>query len=79
MKKGENIVIVFGDTGTIMPESSLNFYITDNEGVKTVTGTPIGPNEDDITLIVEPLVPMILAENQFPVLVYLDEGGGGRN
>jgi len=76
MKKGENVVIVFGDTGTIVPESSLNFFITDNEGVKTVTGNPIGPIEEDITLIVEPLVPMILAGNQFPVLVYLDEGEG---
>jgi len=77
MKKGENVVIVFGETGTIMPEDSVEFYITDNEGVKTVTGNPIGPIEDDITLIVEPLVPMILAENQFPVLAYLLEGAEG--
>jgi len=77
MKKGENIVIVFGETGTIIPEESMSFYITDNEGVKTVTGNPIGPLEDDITLIVEPLVPMILAGNQFPVLAYLLEAEEG--
>ncbi len=77
MKKGENIVIVFGETGTIVPEDDVNFYITDNEGIKTVTGKPIGPVEDDITLIVEPLIPMILAENQFPVLAYLLEAEEG--
>ncbi|MEE8383561.1 MAG: hypothetical protein V3R39_01275, partial [Nitrosopumilus sp.] len=77
MKKGENIVIVFGETGKIIPEDPVSFYITDNEGVKKVTAEPIGPVEDDIELIVEPLVPMILAENQFPVLAYLNEVGGG--
>ena len=74
MKKGENVVIVFGKTGTVLPKDQLLFYITDNEGVKTVTGNAIGTAEDDITLTVEPLIPMVLAENQFPVLVYLDEG-----
>jgi len=77
MKKGENIVIVFGETGTTVPEESMSFYITDNEGVKTATANPIGPLEDDITLMVEPLVPMILAENQFPVIAYLLEGEEG--
>jgi len=77
MKKGENVVVVFGETGTIIPEDPVEFYITDNEGVKTVTSNPIGPLEKDITLIVEPLVPMILAENQFPVLAYLTEAEGG--
>jgi hypothetical protein len=76
MKKGENIVVVFGETGTIIPEDPVEFYITDNEGVKTVTSNPIGPLEEDISLIVEPLVPMILAENQFPVLAYLVEAEG---
>ncbi len=76
MKKGENAVIIFGKTGTISPENSVNFYITDNEGVKTKTGIPIGPIEEDLSIIVEPLVPMILAENEFPVLAYLEEGEG---
>jgi hypothetical protein len=31
--------------------------------------------EDDISLIIEPLVPMILAEKPFPILAYLLEGG----
>jgi len=75
MKKGENVVIVFGETGTAIPEDTVIFSITDNEGVKTATGDPIGPSEDEIELIVEPLVPMILAEQQFPALAYLNEGG----
>jgi len=73
MKKGENIVIVFGETGNIASVDSVEFYITDNEGIKTITSEPIGPIEDDISLIVEPLVSVILAENEFPVLVYLEE------
>ena len=76
MKKGENVVIVFGETGNMSSEDTVEFYITDNEGIKTKRSEPIGPNEDDITLIVEPLVSVILAENEFPVLVYLEEGTG---
>lgn len=76
MKKGENVVIVFGDTGTVAPDESVAFYITDNEGVKTVTGNPIGPVKDDINLTVEPLVSMILAGSQFPAIAYLTESGG---
>ncbi len=73
MKKGENAVIVFGETGTVAPESTMSFSITDNVGVKTVTANAIGPLKDDISLIVEPLIPMILAGKQFPVLAYLVE------
>lgn len=73
MKKGENIVLVFGDTGTVAPDDSVLFYITDNEGVKTVTGDPRGSTENDLNLIVEPLIPVILSENEFPVLVYLSD------
>ncbi|MGY5144170.1 MAG: hypothetical protein ACW9XH_06780 [Candidatus Nitrosopumilus sp. bin_32a] len=76
MKKGQNAVMVYGKTGTIASDDSIIFYITDNEGVKTVTGNAIGPVKDDISLTVEPLVPMILAQSQFPVLAYLDEGTG---
>ena len=73
MKKGENVALVFGNTGTIAPDDSVAFYITDNEGVKTVTGTPIGPIKEDINLTAEPLVPMILAGSEFPVIAYLLE------
>ena len=76
MKKGSNAVLVYGETGTVA-DSSVIFSITDNEGVKTITGNPIGPSQTDISLMVEPLVPLILAEKQFPVLVYLLEGGEG--
>jgi len=74
MGKGNNAVIIFGETGTLMAEDSTVFSITDNEGVKTVEADPIGPIKTDISLIVEPLVPMILAENEFPVLAYLTDG-----
>lgn len=74
MKQGENVAIVFGETGTVAPAESVSFSITDNEGVKTIVGEPIGPIEEDISIVMEPLVPMILAEKQFPALVYLLEG-----
>ncbi|MCV0430099.1 hypothetical protein [Nitrosopumilus sp.] len=77
MKKGESGVIVYGKTGTIIPDDSVTFYITDNEGVKTALGNPIGPIKGDISLVVEPMLPMILAEKQFPVLGYLQEGNKG--
>ncbi|QLH04631.1 hypothetical protein C5F49_04380 [Nitrosopumilus oxyclinae] len=76
MKKGESAIIVFGDTGTVVPEDPVSFYITDNEGVKTATGDPIGPLEEDLELIIESLVPVVLAEKEFPVLGYLNEGAG---
>ncbi|MBI5859304.1 MAG: Ig-like domain-containing protein [Nitrosarchaeum sp.] len=77
MKKGENVVLVFGNTGTVAPDEAVEFYITDNEGVKTMTGTPVGPTKSTISLQAEPLVPMILAGSEFPVIAYLSDGGGG--
>jgi hypothetical protein len=74
MKKGENIVLVYGYTGTVTTDDSVLFYITDNEGVKTVNGYPIGATEDTLNLIAEPLIPIILSENEFPVIVYLSDG-----
>lgn len=73
MKKGENVVLVFGNTGTIAPDESILFYITDNEGVKKISGEPTGPIKDDISLTVESLVPMILAGREFPAIAYLTE------
>lgn len=75
MKKGENVVLVFGNTGTIVPDESILFYITDNEGVKKITGDPTGPIKDDISLTVESLVPMILAGREFPAISYLTRSG----
>ena len=73
MKRGESATIVFAETGTIAPENPVSFYITDNEGVKQITGEPVGPLEDDLSIVVEPLIPIILAEHEFPVLGYLNE------
>jgi len=73
MKKGENVVIVFGKTGTVAPDDSVVFYVTDNQGVKTVTGEPTGPIKDDINLTIEPLVSKILAGDEFPAIAYLVE------
>lgn len=43
--------------------------------MKTVVGEPVGPLESELELVVEPLIPIILAEKEFPTLAYLMEGG----
>ena len=73
MQKGENSIIVTGNTGTIASESNVELYVTDNDGVKTSTLLPNGPIEDDITLKTESLIPMVLNEYEFPVVGYLLE------
>jgi len=74
IKKGQNSALVFGNTGTIAPKDcSIEFYVTDNEGVSTITGDPYGPVKDTLTLTVEPLIPKILAGSDFPIIGYLME------
>ncbi|MFB5636109.1 MAG: hypothetical protein ACE5RB_05720, partial [Nitrosopumilus sp.] len=73
MEKGKNSVLIKGNTGTMAPDEQIELYITDNDGVKTVTATPDGPVADDIDLTIEPLIPMILAGKEFPLLGYLLE------
>ena len=73
--KGANTALIFGNTGTVIPEenSSLEFYITDSKQVSTVIGEPHGPLEEDLNLTVELLIPKILAGESFPLLGYLVE------
>ncbi|MCV0398895.1 MAG: hypothetical protein K5785_02735 [Nitrosarchaeum sp.] len=73
--KGKNAGLIFGDTGTVIPDegTSLEFYVTDNKRTVTVSGDPNGPLEDDLNLVVEPLIPKILSNSGFPVIGYLVE------
>ena len=74
IKKGENAALVFGNTGTVAPKDcKIEFYVTDNDGVSTITGDPYGPVKDSLTLTVEPLIPKILAGSDFPIIGYLME------
>ncbi|MCZ6582765.1 MAG: hypothetical protein O6761_06315, partial [Thaumarchaeota archaeon] len=74
VKRGTNAALVFGNTGTVAPKDcSIEFYLTDNEGVSTITGEPFGPVEDSLSLKVEPLILKILAGTDFPVIGYLME------
>ena len=77
--KGENVALVFGKTGTVIPEkdAELELYLTDNQGVKKIIGKPEGPLEDDLVLNTVSLIPLILAGERFPVLAYLEETEGG--
>lgn len=76
MEKGNNAVLLTGKTGTMMTGNDLEIYITDNDGVKTVSPEPHGPLEDNIQLTIEPLLPMIMVKNEFPLLSYLVESSG---
>lgn len=73
--KGKNAGLIFGNTGTVIPDegTSLEFYVTDNKRTVTVSGDPNGPLEDDLNLVVEPLIPKILTNSEFPVIGYLVE------
>ena len=74
VKQGSNVALVYGHTGTVAPKDcSIEFYLTDNEGVKTISGDPYGPIKDSLSLKVEPLIPKILAGAEFPILGYLNE------
>ena len=76
MPKGHNSIILMGETGTVVPENEIEIYITDNDGIKTITASAEGPNEEDISLNIESLIPMILVGERFPLVGYLvdDEG-----
>jgi hypothetical protein len=73
MQKGDNSVILFGETGTVVPETDIEIYVTDNDGIKTITALPDGPIEEDISLEIESLIPMILVGEEFPLVGYLTE------
>ena len=74
IKQGTNSALVFGNTGTIAPKDcSIEFYLTDNDGVSTIAGDPFGPVKESLSLTVEQLIPKVLAETNFPVLGYLME------
>ncbi len=73
MPKGDNSIILMGETGTVVPETDIEIYVTDNDGIKTITALPNGPLEDDISLVIESLIPMILVGEKFPLAAYLLE------
>lgn len=73
--KGKNAALIFGNTGTVLPDegSNLEFYITDNKQTNTVPGKPEGPLDENLNLTIEPLISKILANAEFPVIGYLLE------
>jgi hypothetical protein len=71
--KGDNSIIIFGETGTVVPDSNIEIYVTDNEGIKTVNADISGPSEENLGLVMESLIPMILVGEKFPLASYLTE------
>ncbi|QUC65462.1 Ig-like domain-containing protein [Nitrosopumilus sp. K4] len=71
---GDNAALVFGNTGTVIPETkSMDFTFEDGEGIKKFTGNPTGPIEDDLTIKSESLIPEILAGEEFFIISYMWE------
>ncbi len=75
IKKGNNAGLIFGNTGTVIPDdgTSLELYVTDNKQTVSVSGDPNGPVKDDLSLNVEPLIAKILSNSNFPLISYLME------
>ena len=74
IKHGTNSALVFGSTGTVAPKDcKIEFYLTDNEGIKKVAGKPYGPVQESLSLTVELMIPKVLAGTNFPVIGYLVE------
>lgn len=73
--KGQNAGLVFGKTGTMIPAEgeTLELYTTDEGGTTVYTAIPEGPEEENLALQIEPLIPKVLANTNFPVLAYLLE------
>jgi hypothetical protein len=70
-EKGKNAVLIYGNTGTIIPEQASEFTFEDNEGIKKSTLTPRGPLKDDLNMIVQSLVDKILVDDEFPIIAYM--------
>ncbi|MFY9300822.1 MAG: hypothetical protein WAO91_06505 [Candidatus Nitrosotenuis sp.] len=70
-ERGKNAALIFGNTGTVIPDSSVIVTYEDNEGIKTATASPKGPVKDDLSLTAEPLIDEILVDEEFPVLAFM--------
>lgn len=72
MKTGDQVALVFGKIGNSVP-SDLQLRPVVNEGELTDI-TVFGPDKDSLELVVEPLIPDVLAGTSFPVVMYLKDG-----
>jgi hypothetical protein len=77
IEKGTSAALVYGKTGYVKPSSDepLELYPLTSE---SPTFIPImeGPEEDNLGLVVEPLVPKILANKNVPLIAYMLEKEG---
>ncbi|MGI0010434.1 MAG: Ig-like domain-containing protein, partial [Nitrosopumilaceae archaeon] len=76
--KGTSTSLVFGKTGYVIPndDEPLELYaLTDESPAFPVTME--GPKEDNLGLVIEPLVPKILVNADFPLIAYILETADG--
>ena len=79
IEKGTSASLVFGKTGYVKPNSDqpLELYALTDES-PTFIPTMEGPEEDNLELVIEPLVPKILADSNMPFVAYMLEHEGDK-
>jgi hypothetical protein len=70
--EGDQVALVYGKVGHSIP-SDLELRPIVNEG-ELETPTVFGPDKDSLELVVEPLISDVLAETNFPMVLYLKDG-----
>jgi hypothetical protein len=74
-ERGKNAALVFGNTGTMIPELTVKLTYEDNEGLKEITANPKGPVKDELSLNAESLIDEILVGEEFPILAFMQVTG----
>jgi hypothetical protein len=77
---GEGSALVFGKVGNSIPDgiNSDEFEINpvvevENESVSPTSVEVFGPDETKLKLIAEPLIPKVLKDTEFPIVLYFTE------
>jgi hypothetical protein len=76
LKIGEGSALVFGNVGHSIPNTS--FEINPVVEVESESASPtvvkiFGPDETSLQLIAEPLIPKVLKDTEFPIVLYFTE------
>ncbi len=81
IRTGYGSALVFANIGHTVPDNEdneieLNAVVEiNNKNPQLVETVMYGPQENSRTLVVEPLISKILADSEFPLVLYLKDGG----
>ena len=74
IEHGSGSALVFGKTGVSVPEN-LNVFARVEENDQLIKLDMFGPEDNNLQFVVEPLVPKVLKDTEFPILAYLSDNG----